>query len=213
MRKHFIIYCLIIVSPLSHSQALNQFDYSWQKMSDSTAFSPRDSSPNACVVFNEKIWILAGWRYEGNEWISKSDVWCSQNGTQWNLINNDPPYSPYSQFLVFRNKIWALGDAAFSTTDGTHWIREVDSIPCRTAGRALVVNGNIICVSDSSIYKSNDGKKWKLVLENAPWGTRYWFGLQSLNRRIYYFGGGLGAYQIPENEIYYNDVWIYKNGK
>jgi hypothetical protein len=187
--------------------------YHWSNVADSVAFSARDSSPNACLFFNSRVWILSGWRYENNTYHSRSDVWSSANGVDWTKELDSANYHPYSEFIVFKGKMWAFDSLTYSSIDGREWKIEATNIPFKTAGRIVSIHDKLVCVVDSSIYYSKDGKKWKRRKGNSPWGVRYWFGLHSFKGKIYYFGGGLGKYADPKSEKYFNDVWSSVDGE
>src|SRR5690606_20557727 len=87
----------ILLSPEKVSfNAPNKSPGSWIKHANSTTFSPRDSSPNACLLHNDSMWIFSGYRFNGHDWPSESDVYKSGNGVFWELVNENPPYDPYS---------------------------------------------------------------------------------------------------------------------
>ena len=73
VKSYFVGQALLSVCILTLSA--NAQKYEWFKISEHAQFSPRDSSPNACVIFNEKYWVLGGWRFGGKEWKSYADVW------------------------------------------------------------------------------------------------------------------------------------------
>src|SRR5690606_35806218 len=111
----------------------------WLKVNDSTSYSPRDSSPNACVVHDGAVWILGGYRNENDTiWYSKSDVWKSGDGIHWTSVNEDPPYSPYSAFVSFKGFIWVFAGVSFRSSDGVSWDTVHTNVGINYGSRAIV---------------------------------------------------------------------------
>jgi hypothetical protein len=107
------------------------------KLASETEFRPRDSSPNAIVRHDGRFWILGGWSNFGHDlWYSTADVWSSHDGAKWELVNSNPPYSPYDSFVSWRGRIWAIGPSSFSSTDGVDWIP--GKIRSRSGNRSVV---------------------------------------------------------------------------
>ena len=99
----FIIYDSAQVSPGFFNMPSGRL----VKKTSKTKFTPRDSSPNAALIYNNEYWIFGGWDYnaETGIWSSKANVWKSPDGLNWTLVNAKPPYSPYSNYIVFNNKM------------------------------------------------------------------------------------------------------------
>lgn len=102
-------------------------------------------SGHACLVFNNKIWVIGGQIVDRNRGVvPTNDVWCSADGKHWDEVIAS---NPNSQFLgeglmqfgaaVFNNQMWALGGlvldlvnmddpyaiypGAWFTGDGINW--------------------------------------------------------------------------------------------
>lgn len=183
----------------------------WLKVSDSTAFSPRDSSPNACIVHDGAIWIFGGYRNENDTiWHTKSDVWRSEDGIEWDSINANPPYSAYSAFVSFEGFIWAFGNTSFRSSDGLTWDTVNTNIAIALGSRATIFNDAIWITDGTSVRRTEDGYNWDTIVENAPWEFRSWPGFLAYNNKLWFFGGGNDY--LTGNDIYYNDVWSSNDG-
>lgn len=182
----------------------------WAKVATRTTFSPRDSSPNACVVFNDSIWVLGGYRHENGEWFSKSDVWKSGDAKNWEIVNDSPPYYPYCAFVAFEDRMWAFGESSYASTNGKDWTAVVTNIPLWYGMRIAKLNGSLIAVKDKTILKSANGFDWQLVTNEAPWDARAWPGLVVLNGRLFFLGGGINY--LTGLDYYYTDVWSSSDG-
>lgn len=183
----------------------------WIKVTDSTAFSSRDSSPNASVVHEGVVYVLAGYGRFDKGWESRSDTWRSVDGMNWELVNSSPPYSPYSLFVSFKGSIWAYGDDGnFRSTDGKKWDTVATNHFIPGGARGVVHEDAIFVVYGRTVLRSLDGENFEVLTANALWSHRYWPGLVSFKNRLWFFGGGDGY--LTGLDYYYNDVWSSNNG-
>jgi len=62
------------------------------------------------IVFNNKIWILGGGRWLP-EMIPHNDVWCSDDGANWQLVTDNAGWDPRIWFdaAVYRDRLWVMG--------------------------------------------------------------------------------------------------------
>lgn len=94
------------------------------------------------VVFNNKMWILGGTRhyFNGNQYLL-NDVWCSENGKDWDLVTDNAPWAPRAHHvaIVFNNKIYVMGG-------GSYW---------------PVYHGH------NDVWCSENGRDWNLVKDRA----------------------------------------------
>jgi hypothetical protein len=182
----------------------------WQKISNHLAFERRDSSPNACLFFRNRFWIFGGWREENRRWYSRSDVWSSSDGREWELVNDHPPYDPYSSIIQFKNRIWAFSTVAYRSGDGIKWEKVAD-IPLSIEGRICKFKNRLYWAKKDSLFTSRDGIKWQKVSYQVPWKPRQWPGLVVFRNKLWVIGGGIGyGSNHPE---FPNDVWSSSNGK
>jgi hypothetical protein len=180
------------------------------RLTEDGGFPPRDSSPNAIVRHRGAYWMLGGWGNHGHDlWYSVSDVWKSDDAVNWTLVNASPPYSPYSAFVVYRGRIWALGRPSFSSDDGIDWRLEQIELPLTK--RAVVFDGAIVAVVGERVLKSTDGATWTSLVEHAPWGP------DRKEPRLLVHAGRLwligGTDEPPGGPLTYrNDVWSSADG-
>jgi hypothetical protein len=188
-----------------------------------SGLSPQDSSQNAIVKFNGYFWILSGYskhdsgwnisKLSGNEsklWYSTSKTWNSSNGITWSLVNESPPYHPYSSFIAFNGKIWALGPVSFSTNNGINWSKESLSIP--VGSKSIVFDDEIYIITGGVVLKSKDGVSFVELTKEAPWGNhRHDPVFLSHDHFLWVIGGNNET--IDKSFISYkNDVWRSRNG-
>ena len=183
----------------------------WLKRANKTSFGPRDSSPNACIVFNDTVWVFAGWRNQADEWFSKSDVYNSGDAINWKLVNANPPYDPYSAFVSFKGKMWAFHVTSFCSTNGKEWSKVESNVQFKPATKFAVFKDILWAVSDKTIWTSTDGINWQTVTESAPWLPRTLPGFVVCQDRLWFFGGGIG-YGTWGQDYYLNDVWYTEDG-
>lgn len=92
--------------------------------------------------------------------------------------------------VVFQNKIWLMGGV-----NGENFKNE---------------KGNILywkAPHYSDIWYSEDGKNWKKIVDNAPWGKRRSMQVAIFNNKMWLVGGW-----GPEIG-YSNIIWVSENGK
>jgi hypothetical protein len=140
-----------------------------KKISSYANFRPRDSSSNAILYFKDQYWIFGGWSNWAHDlWYSVADVWSTSDGRNWKLINSAPPYSQYSSFIVYKNKMFAFGSQSYSSMDGVNW----DSNPTKwdQNKRIAEFNGSLYGLIDSRVVRYVDGDGFLTILNDVPWG-------------------------------------------
>jgi hypothetical protein len=175
------------------------------KKTSKTKFTPRDSSPNASLYFNNYYWIFGGWdyNYESNTWSSKSNIWKSPDGLDWTLVNKSPPFSHYSGYFAFNNKIFIYrADSVFVTEDGLKWEKYLLRNDFYFAeARYAIFKNMAYAFRWNKIGVSTDGINWTITETNIdPRRTLPAF-VASEDR--FWMYGGLGGY---------NDVWTSLDG-
>lgn len=109
----------------------------WQLETPAAPWSPR--AYHAAVVHGGKIWVLGGGNYVPG-YHASSDVWCSEDGVQWEQVTDQAPWHPRLWFsaVSYRGQLWVLGgwsndpsrnwgDVWYSA-DGRHW-RQYQGVP------------------------------------------------------------------------------------
>jgi hypothetical protein len=143
------------------------------------------------AVLNDKMWIIGG---DVNQGHYHNDVWNSQDGRSWTLINRDQtvPWGPRALHytVVHQDKLWVIGG---QTVPGI--AREKEAFY-------------------RDVWNSSDGLNWHQVEINEPaWPQRGMIGGSAVFQgRIWILGGG--TYETPTvpSRLYYNDVWSSEDG-
>jgi hypothetical protein len=135
----------------------------WKPTAHKAAWSPRLAA--ATVVFKGKMWILGGTEnyYFGDEKSVKNDVWCSVDGSQWELATPNAGWLPraYHAAVVHDGKMWVMGGG--------------DYVPQYRAY--------------NDVWSSADGATWTKVNDAAPWHPRIWFSAAAYRDRMWVLGG------------------------
>lgn len=181
-----------------------------RKRASKTQFRPRDSSPNAILSYDGYFWILGGWSNLAHDvWRSYTDVWKSKDAVEWELVNDSPPYIHYCSYVVWRGRMWAVGPASFSSTDGVEWRPE--TLQAAGSSRSLVFNDMLVNVNGPAVRGTHDGRQWFILNNAPPWGAdREGLAAVVHGGRIWVMGGKTNdgtAGQVP-----YNDVWSSSDG-
>lgn len=188
---------------------------SWVRVTEHAAFSPRDTASGA--VFLGKLWISGG--YPGGI----RDLWSSADGISWTKILDETPYDVYSQLVVYKDRLWAIGSSVWSSNDGVHWVRVSRSTPFCCRGSVVVHEGKMWQLgSGQFVWWSEDGVRWTAATRAAPFGNRISAAVTVYDGRLWLLGGGLRApgkgYADVEKEGYpdldmMNDVWSSRDGR
>ncbi|MEX0729137.1 MAG: hypothetical protein WD065_22880 [Planctomycetaceae bacterium] len=143
------------------------------------------------VVYKDAMWIVGG---DVNQYHYQNDVWKSDNGKKWTLVNpdNPVPWGPRALHYTFVHdgKIWVLG------------------------GQTMPAFGK----SDEAFYQdlwtTTDGKNWKQIKPEEPvWAPRGMIGGNTIFKdRIWVLGGGTYDTPTTPTRNYYNDVWSSADG-
>lgn len=176
------------------------------KKSSKTQFSPRDSSPNAALYYDGKYWIFGGYIYdeESGTYYSKANIWNSPDGLEWTMVIDNPPFTQYSGFVVFDNKMMVFKeDTVLISEDGLQW----DKYECNALTyenyRFVVFKNRIFAVCSDMTYESADGIIWTGQRNDFPKpDLRSLPALVSSGDKLWLYGGG-GIY---------NDVWNSEDG-
>lgn len=151
----------------SESNSLNDVWYStdginWMQTVDNATFKGRWG--HTSVVYKNKIWIIGGFKEEvGHPDSTLSDIWCSEDGYNWNLVTENAigPRGGHSCF-AFNDSLWILA----GSTENSHY-----------GARA-------------TIYCSEDGISWYNVGQDfAPFEKRWGQTTLIHNNKIWMIGG------------------------
>ncbi len=143
------------------------------------------------AVYRDRMWIIGG---DCNQGHYQNDVWSSQDGVTWQLVNrgHSTPWAPRALHytVVHDEKIWVIGG---QTMPG-------------------------FAQSDEKFYRdawsTTDGVSWTKVEPHEPcWSARGMIGGAAVkDGRIWILGGG--TYDTPQtpNRKFHNDVWSSADG-
>jgi hypothetical protein len=140
---------------------------------------------SGCLVYNNKMWIIAGGAECTLAGGVKSDVWSSSNGAAWTEATASAAFGQRWGVgaVVFNNKMWVIG--------------------------GLSLSGYL-----NDVWSSTDGATWTKVLASAPFAGRENFGCLVYNNMIWVIGGdnteGVGT--ASDTGCALSDVWSSPDG-
>jgi hypothetical protein len=192
-------------------------------------FSERDGV--GALEFNNKLWLIGGW----DPYIAQpllNEVWSSEDGENWALVNDSTPWEPRHSagYVVFNNKMWLISgdgiDDVWYTEDGENWVKALINAPWgkRYKPYVIVYKEKIWLIGGldvennyepkNDVWVTADGINWEIVNENAAWAPRgIIHGGVVFKDKLWIIGGGsYGSPPDVDNEQYYNDVWATEDG-
>ena len=148
-------------------------------MAKEVDYGPRTG--HTSQVFKDKMWVIGGYGKK-----NMNDVWNSSNGSNWKIVNANPPFIPRANHAsaVFKNKIWVVG------------------------GDELEVTGVFDQLND--IWYSPNGKNWKQAIVKAAFSPRVHHSLTAFNGSLWLIGGW--TYNFDVGSQYHADVWRSSDG-
>ena len=184
----------------------------WTRVTEKAAFSPRDTADG--TIFKGRMWLSNGY-YHGN--VLSRDLWASDDGAKWELINGATPYDGYSDIVAFKDRLWAIKGSVWSSADGTSWTQELEKTPFGARGYSdvLVHDGKLWEVGGGpDIWVSEDGVNWKELPEKAPFGPRSHMDVVWFKDRFWFMGGHDPVESTPPEKHYknittLNAVWTF----
>jgi hypothetical protein len=215
--------------------------YTWERVTENAGFAPRDGA--GALVFRERMWLLGGWNLNDKQnfpRLSNSEVWCSADGRSWELVTPAAPWEGRhtAGCVVHRDRMWIIGGDAnqghyqpdvWRSDDGEHWECVLDNAPWGPrvlaytavfADKIWVMGGQTLpqlaggpMLHYNDVWCSEDGRRWKKVTDDAPWGPRGTIcGSAVLRGEVFIIGGA--TYQAPgyDYRTYYSDVWASADG-
>lgn len=198
----------------------------WIKNDTISPFPGR--SGHKSVVFKKRIWVVGGWNGEK----LMTDIWSSDNGTKWTLVNGTASFAGRigHSLTVFKNKLWLIGGMKFdsgneiidfndiwSSEDGAHWTEVTDNADFSKRGghSCVVFKGRLYLTggidrNGSEVWHTSDGIHWSLDTKNAAFGIRGAHSTVVFNNMIWVIGG----MNIDRNNKFVplTDVWASTDG-
>ena len=193
----------------------------WTCVTPHAPFTPRDTAED--FVFRGRMWLSNGWRSSATRKPEEEltrDLWCSSDGRRWTRVSDATPYDPYSEMVVFQDKVWAIKASVWNSTDGEHWVRVLDKTPfgARGYGEAVVFKDRIWQLgSGCDVWCSPDGVNWTCAVDKAPFGTRMGSAVAAFDGRLWLMAGNTPGANTPVEKGYkdvttHNDVWSSADG-
>jgi hypothetical protein len=134
----------------------------WLKTAE---FSSPGDFRRAVAEFNGEIWVAS------DPLLSGAFIYHSADGYNWETTKAPVDLGSHF-FVVFQNRLWAIGGTAspqiWNTTDGTNWVKIADTAAFgQTEGHAcLVIGGKLWLIkpngSRMEFWNSEDGLNWVL---------------------------------------------------
>jgi hypothetical protein len=170
--------------------------YEWIKVTGKAAFAPRDGA--GALVFDGRMWLLGGWNPADPEHfprVCNNEVWSSRDGSHWTLKNpntfGEEAFDPAHHwegrhtagYVVFRDRMWIIGGDA----NQGHY--------------------------QSDVWCSENGRDWRRVSRQVPWGPRVLHYTAVFRGRIWVMGGQTLPQFAPMEERFYGDAWSSADGE
>ncbi|MFN8259050.1 MAG: T9SS type A sorting domain-containing protein [Bacteroidales bacterium] len=185
--------------------ASNNFPGILVKRTTKTKYSPRDSSPNASMFYNNQFWIFGGWdyNYDTQTWSSKTNVWKSDDALDWELVNPHPPFDHYCGYVAFNNKMMVFkSDTVLMSTDGVSWEKYRRNPVFYNDCRYVAVGDTLYLFYGNMFGKSTDGINWNIYGTDLPYEE-----IRQLPAFVY-----TGTKFMMYAGVGENDVWESLNG-
>ena len=171
----------------------------------------------AGAAFNNGLWIIGGDTTGGT---IAADVWSSQDGVTWSLVNASPPFGPryWSQLLANGGHLWLIGGGGngndvWSSPDGVSWTQATAAAawPVRTEFQSVVFNNKLWVIGGLSaglsylndVWSSTDGINWTMATGAAAFPGRAAHAAAVFNGRMWVIGGYTDALALS---VMSNDV-------
>lgn len=144
----------------------------WELISEHAPWSERRSIP--LVEFNGKMCIFGGWEQKQYGQY-RNDVWCSENGKNWQEIASGGwPLREGHAVVFFKDKLWLIGGVNFYEKQ-----------------------------TMNDVWSSVDGIKWTKVVDSAPWAPRYDHALTVFQDKLWIIGG-LDADRVVKKDVWFS---------
>lgn len=211
----------------------------WRRVPHTSTWAPRDGA--GLLQLDGALYLLGGW--SGGQ--VTNEVWKTVDLITWEFLGYAPwPARHGAGWLVHDNRLWVIGgdlyDDVWSSPDGIRWTQEAAAAAFgpRYTPNAASINGEIVVyagqdwqAADSceapanctarglrSVWKSGDGRQWRLATEQAPWkGRALVHGNAVFDGEIWMIGGGLkasiGGSPFVETIAEFTDIWSSADGQ
>eukprot|EP01048_Picozoa_sp_COSAG05_P000101 COSAG05_NODE_3_length_51333_cov_129.132080_1_plen_354_part_00 len=154
------------------------------------------------VVHDDKMWVVGGDIY-----CNTDDVWSSHDGVEWECTCAAAPWGPgrlLHHTVAFNGYIFVIGG------------QRMPQFRKNTPNEGKYVTAPPLDEKHyADVWRSADGKSWKCVCTDAPWGPRRsMIGGSAVKDGFIWLLGG-GSYETPERQArdFRNDVWRSSDGE
>ncbi len=196
----------------------------WSNATTNAVFPVRHAF--STVVFNNKMWVIGGWRFNG----AGNDVWYSADGTNWIYATASAAFPARCAHtaVVYKDKMWVIGGWSGSAKNDVWYSGDGVNWTCATANAAFppryyhssVVfnnkmwviggwNGEIYPEKNGSylndVWYSGDGTNWSCATANGGFPVRHAHTTVVFNNNMWIAGG------VSSSGVY-NDVWYSSDG-
>lgn len=190
-------------SPLTFYSVGDTAGVTWTQGESSPSWQPR--SGYGCVVFNNKVWIIGGYYYNGSSWVRMNDVWYSDNPgvqTSWTQATAGAGWSVRNVMgcLVYDNKMWVIrGNCCKSdvwySTDGANWTQATSDAGIgggHNIKNVLVFQNKMWIIAKShqtnQVWYSTNGVNWTQA-STPPWPGRNDANCLVYDNKMWLIGG------------------------
>ncbi len=202
----------------------------WERGLDGP-FSARDSQ--TAIVFKDKIWLFGGLRGNGKNPVYEelphfSDLWVSENGTNWQMITDKAVWGERRSIgaAVFKDKLWLIAgwnnkegktkNDIWSSDDGINWQMAGIAPFTEREGHSVVVFKDKLWVMGgvdyskektyNDVWYSEDGINWVQATPKADWSSRWDQGVAVFKDKLWLMGG------MNSGSSKKNDLWVSEDG-
>lgn len=177
------------------------------------------------VVFQNKLWLIAGFQTSTFPAGPANDVWSSEDGISWQLERSSANFPPMYRHkaVVFNDRIWLIGGSTAEGPTEQVWnsANGVDWVAYDVSEGLLPIRGHDITVHNDELWlvggwdgsrhrndawSSKDGVNWQPITRNAAFRSRQQHQLLSYKSSLWITGGRTGTGRI-------DDVWTSTDGK
>ncbi len=177
------------------------------------------------VVFQNKIWLIAGSQGYLPPVGPLNDVWSSEDGINWQLERKSAEFPPVSLHttVVFNDRLWLIGGSTadgfnqqvWSTSNGVEWeASDVTEGLLPRSGHAVTVRDGKLWLAGgwngtrhlNDTWYSEDGENWQATTQNAEYRSRQHHQLVGYKDALWIMGGRTGTGQVA-------DLWTSAEGE
>ena len=158
----------------------------WQQETAAANFLERSS--HQVFVFNNQLWLIGG-RVENTADALQVEVWSSDNGRDWSLINDNV-------FQGYGSTGQLEGHRAFEY-DGKLWL--LGGVQAQKSGNTTYISRN------TRIWSSTDGLNWTVEGRSSDYAEHFRnFEIINFQNSMWTIGGNNNSYANPHNSLWFS---------